>query len=257
MLFLAVIGLYVVWPSLVATFSSVDELKHVAPGWFVVMAACEALSYGCIWLLIGLCLGSRRYFAIGAAQVVGNSVSKIVPGGSPMGAATQYRMLVGAGMDAARIGTGHDGRLADQRGDAVRPARARGARDRRRGRRRSGPRARRLARCRGVRPARRWRRGAAAARPADRRRRPRDRADPQHAAAPSPADGRPRPNGSRAERDTVRATARRAVGPGDPAVGGQRRCSTTWRCWRRSSRRAPGRARRSCCSPTSRRSCWA
>ena len=87
------------WPSLIATFSSVDELKNVSPIWFVVMAGCEAASYGCIWLLIGLCLGSRRYFAIGSSQVVGNSVSKIVPGGSPMGAATQYRMLVGAGMD--------------------------------------------------------------------------------------------------------------------------------------------------------------
>jgi uncharacterized protein (TIRG00374 family) len=106
MLLLAAIGLYVVWPSLVATFSSFDELTQVAPGWFVVMGAAEIASYGCMWLLIGLCLASRRYFAIGTAQVVGNSVSKIVPGGSPMGAAMQYRMLVGAGMDAARIGTG-------------------------------------------------------------------------------------------------------------------------------------------------------
>ena len=106
MLGLTAIGLYVVWPSLVATFSSVDELKRVAPGWFVVMAACEGLSYGCMWLLIGLCLDSRRYFAIGTAQVVGNSVSRVVPGGSAMGAAMQYRMLIGAGMDAARIGTG-------------------------------------------------------------------------------------------------------------------------------------------------------
>jgi uncharacterized protein (TIRG00374 family) len=106
MLFLTLIGLYVVWPSLVATFSSFNELSRVAPGWFVVMAGCEAASYGCMWLLIGLCLGSRRYFAIGTAQVVGNSVSKVVPGGSPMGAAMQYRLLVGAGMDPARIGTG-------------------------------------------------------------------------------------------------------------------------------------------------------
>jgi len=106
MMLLAMIGLYVVWPSLIATFSSFDELKNVSPIWFVVMAGCEIASYACIWLLIGLCLGSRRYFAIGASQVVGNSVSKIVPGGSPMGAATQYRMLVGSGMDATRIGTG-------------------------------------------------------------------------------------------------------------------------------------------------------
>jgi uncharacterized protein (TIRG00374 family) len=106
MFLLALIGLYVVWPSLVATFGSVNELKRVAPGWFVVMVAAEAASYGCMWLLIGLCLGSSRYFVIGTAQVAGNAVSKVVPGGSPMGAAMQYRMLVGAGMDAARIGTG-------------------------------------------------------------------------------------------------------------------------------------------------------
>lgn len=106
MLLLALIGLYVVWPSLVATFGSVNELKRVAPGWFVVMVAAEVASYGCMWLLIGLCLGSSRYFVIGTAQVVGNSVSKVVPGGSPMGAAMQYRMLVGAGMDATHIGTG-------------------------------------------------------------------------------------------------------------------------------------------------------
>jgi uncharacterized protein (TIRG00374 family) len=106
MLFLALIGLYVVWPSLVATFGSVNELKHVAPGWFVVMVAAEVVSYICIWLLIGLCLESSRYFVIGTAQVVGNAVSKVVPGGSPVGAAMQYRMLVGAGMDPTRIGTG-------------------------------------------------------------------------------------------------------------------------------------------------------
>ena len=100
MLLLALIGLYVVWPSLVATFGSVNELKKVAPGWFVVMIAAEVASYVCMWLLIGLCLESSRYFVIGTAQVVGNAVSKVVPGGSPMGAAMQYRMLVGSGMGA-------------------------------------------------------------------------------------------------------------------------------------------------------------
>jgi len=106
MLLLALIGLYVVWPSLVATFGSVNELKQVAPGWFVVMVAAEVASYVCMWLLIGLCLETSRYFAIGTAQVVGNAVSKVVPGGSPMGAAMQFRMLVGAGMDSTRIGAG-------------------------------------------------------------------------------------------------------------------------------------------------------
>src|ERR1051325_378443 len=75
MLLLALVGLYVVWPSLVATFGSVNELKEVAPGWFVVMFAAEVASYVCMWFLIGLCLESSRYFVIGTAQVVGNAVS--------------------------------------------------------------------------------------------------------------------------------------------------------------------------------------
>jgi uncharacterized membrane protein YbhN (UPF0104 family) len=105
-LLLALIGLYVVWPSLVAVFGSFDELKHVNPVWFLVMAALEAASFLCIWLLIGLCLGSSRYFLIGSSQLVGNSISKTLPGGAAVGAATQYRLLVGGGMDAPLIATG-------------------------------------------------------------------------------------------------------------------------------------------------------
>ena len=106
MLVLAAIGLYVVWPSLVATFSSFRELRHVAPIWFVVMVLAEVASFGCMWLLISLCLGSSRYFAIATAQVTGNAISKIVPGGSPMGAAFQFGMLADAGLDPTRVGTG-------------------------------------------------------------------------------------------------------------------------------------------------------
>jgi uncharacterized membrane protein YbhN (UPF0104 family) len=105
-LLLALVGLYVVWPSLVAVFGSYDELRHVNPVWFVVMAGLEAASFLCIWLLIGLCLGSSRYFLIGSSQLVGNSISKTLPGGAAVGAATQYRLLVGGGMDAALIATG-------------------------------------------------------------------------------------------------------------------------------------------------------
>jgi len=105
-LLIAVFGLYVVWPSLVAVFASVDDLAHVNPVWFVVMLALEAASFFSMWWLIALCLGSRRYFLIGTSQIAGNAISKIVPGGNPVGAALQYRLLVGGGMDPTRIGTG-------------------------------------------------------------------------------------------------------------------------------------------------------
>jgi hypothetical protein len=102
----ALIGFYVVWPSLVAVFGSFDELKHVNPVWFVGMAVLEVASFVCIWALIGLCLSSSRYFLIGSSQLVGNSISKTLPGGAAVGAATQYRLLVGGGMESTRIATG-------------------------------------------------------------------------------------------------------------------------------------------------------
>src|SRR5437773_247191 len=105
-LFVALIGFYVVWPSLVAVFGSFEELRHVNPAWFLVMVALEAASFLCIWALIGLCLRSRRYFLIGTSQLAGNSVSRLLPGGNAVGAALQYRLLVAGGMEPTRIATG-------------------------------------------------------------------------------------------------------------------------------------------------------
>ena len=82
-LLIALIGFYVVWPSLVGVFGSFRELRHVNPGWFPVMVALEAASFLCIWALIGLCLRSKRYFLIGTSQLAGNSISRVLPGGTP------------------------------------------------------------------------------------------------------------------------------------------------------------------------------
>ena len=105
-LVIALIGFYVVWPSLVALFASLGDLGHLNPLWYALMIAFEAASYAAIWALIALCVGTHRYFLIGVSQVAGNAVSKIVPGGNPVGAALQYRLLVTGGLDPTRIGTG-------------------------------------------------------------------------------------------------------------------------------------------------------
>jgi len=105
-LVVSMIALYVVWPSLVAVFASADDLRHVNPLWFLVMIGFEGASFASIWALVALCIGSRRYFVIGTSQIAGNAVSKIVPGGNPVGAALQFRLLASGGMDATRIGTG-------------------------------------------------------------------------------------------------------------------------------------------------------
>jgi uncharacterized protein (TIRG00374 family) len=105
-LVVALISLYIVWPSIVAVFGSFDELRQVNPVWFVVMAALEGASFVCIWSLIALCMRSKRYFLIGSSQLVGNSISRTLPGGAAVGAATQYRLLVGAGLQPTQVATG-------------------------------------------------------------------------------------------------------------------------------------------------------
>jgi uncharacterized protein (TIRG00374 family) len=100
------IGLYVVWPSLVAVLASAGDLDEIRWPWFFVIGGLEAASYGCMWLLIGLALASRRWYLIGTSQVAGNAFSKAVPGGSAAGAALQYRMLSDGGIPAPKIATG-------------------------------------------------------------------------------------------------------------------------------------------------------
>ncbi len=100
------IGLYVVWPSLVAVFGSANDLASISPIWFVVVAGLEVASFLSMWALIGLCLGVTRWMVIGTSQLTGNSLSRIVPGGTAAGAAMQYRMLVGGGLPSARVATG-------------------------------------------------------------------------------------------------------------------------------------------------------
>ena len=157
------------------------------------------------------------------------------------------------GRRADRHGT--DGGLADQRRDPVRAAGPRRAGDPRRGHGRPGPGARRLARRGGVRAAGRRRRGAAAARQADRVGRPCDPADPQRAAAPPPTDGR---SGRAADPRAGHRPghARRPVGAGDPALGGQRRVRLPGAAGGARRLGRDGRGRRWSCSPTWRPWCW-
>jgi uncharacterized protein (TIRG00374 family) len=101
------VGLYVVWPSLLSVFSSWPELKDLNPLWFAVMLLLEAGSFVCAWALIRLALHARGWFRIATAQLAGNALSRVVPGGGAAGAALQFQMLTGSGgLDAARTATG-------------------------------------------------------------------------------------------------------------------------------------------------------
>src|SRR5580765_412468 len=105
-LILTLFSLYVLWPSLLKVFSAWPDLLTIQPGWFVVMFAAEIASFACAWALQRLALRTAKWFAIATAQISGNAFSRIVPGGAAAGAAIQYRLLVGSGLDPTTIGTG-------------------------------------------------------------------------------------------------------------------------------------------------------
>lgn len=102
----SLIALYVLWPSLITVFESWPELLRISPAWFVAMVGLEAASFGCAWGLQRLSLRTDRWFAVATAQLGGNAVSRIVPGGAAAGGAAQFKMLVDAGVPAARVGSG-------------------------------------------------------------------------------------------------------------------------------------------------------
>ena len=98
--------LYILWPSLIVVFRSWPQLLTLNPVWYPVMVALEAASFMCAWGLQRLALSTDRWFAIATAQLGGNAVSRVVPGGAAAGGATQFKMLDGRGIPAARVGRG-------------------------------------------------------------------------------------------------------------------------------------------------------
>ena len=105
-LLVSLVTLYILWPGLIAVFRSWPELLTLNPAWYPVMLALEAASFVCVWGLQRLALATDRWFAIATAQLAGNAVSKVVPGGAASGGAAQFKMLTDGGVPATRVGAG-------------------------------------------------------------------------------------------------------------------------------------------------------
>lgn len=108
LIFMAVmlVTLYILWPSLMTVFSSWPSLLTIDPVWYPVMLLLEAASFVAAWALQRVALRTDRWFGIATAQLAGNAVSRVVPGGAAAGGAVQYRMLTDAGIAGAQVGTG-------------------------------------------------------------------------------------------------------------------------------------------------------
>ena len=100
------VGLYLVWPSLVAAFSTWPDLATLDPTWLLAIGLLEASSFFCMWLLLGLVLRTKERFLVSTSQLAGNAAGRILPGGPAVGGALQFQMLRDCGLDAGAIGTG-------------------------------------------------------------------------------------------------------------------------------------------------------
>ena len=100
------IALYLLFPSITATVSAFPRLSELAPEWMAVSAASEVISFVCAWRLLALALRTTKWFAVATAQVASNALGQAVPAGAAAGAALQYRMLSGAGIDTTATGSG-------------------------------------------------------------------------------------------------------------------------------------------------------
>jgi len=94
--------LYLLAPSLLRVFGSVQDLRQVNPLWFPLILGLQAASFVCIWYLLRIVLHTRKWFVVATSQLAGNAFSRLVPAGAAAGVAMQYRMLADAGISTAR-----------------------------------------------------------------------------------------------------------------------------------------------------------
>jgi uncharacterized protein (TIRG00374 family) len=96
--------LYGLLPQLLDVWSEIPKLRNLNPVWFVAVLLLEGGSFVCQWWLTRTALPQVSWFVAGTSQLVSNAVSKTVPGGAAMGAATGYRMLSVSGVNRGTAG---------------------------------------------------------------------------------------------------------------------------------------------------------
>ncbi len=101
---IAAVALYGLLPQLLDVWGAVPRLRSLSVVWFAVMLVLEAGSYVSMWALTRVALPQVSWFVAGTAQLVSNAVSKTVPGGAAVGAATGWRMMSVSGVEKGSAG---------------------------------------------------------------------------------------------------------------------------------------------------------
>ena len=100
---ITLVSLYLVLPSLVATFSSWRQITRFDAVSLLAMFALQVGVCACLWDLQRVALRPVGWRPVIAAQLASNALSNIAPGGGPVGAALQYRIFVAAGLERRSV----------------------------------------------------------------------------------------------------------------------------------------------------------
>jgi uncharacterized protein (TIRG00374 family) len=103
-LLVSAFALYGLLPQLLDVWAEIPKLRDLNPVWFLATLMLEIGSIVCQWWLTRTALPQVSWFVAGTSQLVSNAVSKTVPGGAAMGAATGYRMLSVSGVNRGTAG---------------------------------------------------------------------------------------------------------------------------------------------------------
>jgi len=101
-LLVTAVSLYLLLPSLVSVFSSWRSLAHLDWYWAGLALLAEVASYVSLWRLDQVALRIRSWFPVVCAQLSGNAVGRIVPGGGATAGAFSVGMLRRAGLEVGR-----------------------------------------------------------------------------------------------------------------------------------------------------------
>ncbi|HEX4245306.1 MAG TPA: lysylphosphatidylglycerol synthase domain-containing protein, partial [Acidimicrobiales bacterium] len=98
---IAGLALYLVAPKVIDVFTSFPQLASVDFIWLGAAVVAQVAHFACTFALQRIALRTKAWFPVVTAQLAGNSISLIMPGGAAAGAAVQFRMLATSGMDAS------------------------------------------------------------------------------------------------------------------------------------------------------------
>ncbi|MDX6410611.1 MAG: putative heme transporter [Gaiellaceae bacterium] len=96
---ISAVSLYLLLPSVLAVFASWRSLEHLDWVFAILALASETASFVSLWELDRIALRTGPRFPVAAAQLCGNAVGRILPGGGAVATVFTASMLRDAGID--------------------------------------------------------------------------------------------------------------------------------------------------------------